>query len=103
QSFAATCSKLDLDVGESFLRILHDPTHNIVREGLRGPAALPMLPIYDAPPMLPAPRPATLPMPAGEMSGLVPLTPEPMPRPATLPMPAGPSHSITRHCRYAGV
>ncbi len=67
QSFAATCSRLNLDVGESFLKVLRDPTHNIVREGLSALAppmlpihnAPPMLPMYDAPPMLPAPRPVT--------------------------------------------
>ena len=34
QSLAATCSRLNLDVGECFLRVLRDPTYNIVREGL---------------------------------------------------------------------
>lgn len=39
QSFAATCSRLNLDVGGSFLRVLRDPPYNIVREGLSASAA----------------------------------------------------------------
>ena len=50
QIFAATCSKLNLDVGESFLRVLHDPAYNIVREGLSATsAAPPMLPVCITP------------------------------------------------------
>ena len=62
QSFAATCSKLNLDVGESFLRVLLDPTHNIVREGLGAASAVPpMLPVCSTSSMLPAPLPAARP------------------------------------------
>ena len=35
QSFAATCSKMNLDVGDSFMKILADPAHNIIQEGLK--------------------------------------------------------------------
>ena len=59
QSFAATCSKLNLNVGKSFLKVLHDPAHNIIREGSGAvSAAPPTLPICGTPPMLPAPLPA---------------------------------------------
>ena len=54
QSFAATCSKLNLNVGKSFLKVLHDPAHNIIREGLGAvSAAPPMLPICGTPPACP--------------------------------------------------
>ena len=43
QSFAATCSKMNLDVGDSFMKILADPAHNIIQEGLKdNPATLSM-------------------------------------------------------------
>ncbi len=85
QSFAATCSKLHLDVGAAFLKVLDDPAYNVVLEGLRGdpedlpmlpapgtvpmvleglrgdPEDLPMLPAPHAAPMLPAPQPPVLP------------------------------------------
>ena len=61
QRFAATYSRLSLDVGEFFLRVLRDLTYNIVRQGLSVSAASPMLSIHSAPPMLPAPRPDTPP------------------------------------------
>ena len=44
QSFAAMYSRLNLDVGESFLRVLRDPAHNIVRDGLSVLVAPPALP-----------------------------------------------------------
>ena len=89
QSFAATCSKLNLNVGKSFLKVLHDPTHNIVREGLSAVSATPLLlPICVTPPMLPAPLPAAL-----------PALPPPRPAlPAPLPaasIPAKPSYAAT--------
>ena len=80
QSFAATCSKLNLDVGESFLRVLRDPAYNIVREGLgAAPPAPPMLPACGTPPMLPAPSPAALP--------ILPLQPALPAAPPMLPAP----------------
>ena len=43
QSFAATCSKMNLDVGDSFMKILADSAHNIIQEGLKdNPATLSM-------------------------------------------------------------
>ena len=93
QSFAATCSRLNLDVGESFLRVLRDPAYNIVREGLSA-LAPPMLPIHNAPPMLPAPS-DTLPMPPHQPA--LPAAPPmlPAPRPDTLPtsIPAKPPYA----------
>ena len=59
----------------------------IVQEGLRDPAALPMLLIYDAPPMLPAPRLATLPIPAIKVRWSNGLPSFSAPRLATLPIP----------------
>ena len=93
QSFAATCSRLNLDVGESFLRVLRDPTHNIVREGLSALAPL-MLPIYGAPPMLPAP-PDTPPMPPHQpaLPAAPPMLPAPHPAAPPTGIPAKPSYA----------
>ena len=92
QSFAATCSKLNLNVGKSFLKVLHDPTYNIVREGLSAVSATPsMLPICVTPPMLPAPLPAAppaLPPPRPALPAAPPMLPAPLPAaPPALPPP----------------
>ena len=87
QSFAATCSKLNLDVGESFLRVLRDPTYNIVREGLSAaPPAPPMLPVCGTPPMLPAPLPAARPTPSRQPA--LPAAPPMLPAPLPAALPA---------------
>ena len=87
QSFAATCSKLNLDVGESFLRVLRDPTYNIVREGLSvSSPAPPMLPVCSTPPMLPAPLPAA--RPALPLQPALPAAPPMLPAPLPAARPA---------------
>ena len=85
QSFAATCSKMNLNMGKSFLKVLHDPTHNIVREGLSA--------VSDTPLMLPAPLPAALPAlppPRPALPAAPPMLPAPLPAAG---MPAKPSYA----------
>ena len=92
QSFAATCSRLNLDVEESFLKVLRDPTHNIVREGLSA-LARPCCPCTTRRPCCPHPQ---MHYPCPHTSRRCPLHRPCAPRPAAPPtgrIPAKPSYA----------
>ena len=89
QSFAATCDKLNLDIGKSFMKILDDPLYNVFddTDAVRAKGGLSDVP--RLPPALPAPHTAHM-LPKTPIIPALPPAPKPMQHTGIISIP--PSH-----------